>query len=121
MSRLRAAYSGAGDLTDGTFSEVLPEPLPPHPSVVSRLILCQGKTYYDLAKAKQERGVQSVALLRIEQLYPFPAEQVRDRLEAYGDAERFWVQEEPENMGAWRFVQHQLSEGLGVELTGVTR
>ena len=121
LLRLRAAYSAASEFTEGAFREVVPEAPAPHPSVVSRLILCQGKAYYDLATARDQRKLQSVALVRIEQLYPFPAEQVREQLEAYPDAERFWVQEEPENMGAWRFVQEQVEERLGVELTGVTR
>ena len=77
--------------------------------------------YWDLAKARDERGIMGVALVRLEQLYPFPAEQLRDVLAHYPDAEPYWVQEEPENMGAWRFVRLQCRDRLDVDVTGVTR
>jgi len=121
LLRLRDAFSAAADFTEGAFREVLPEPLEPHPSVVTRMILCQGKVYYDLRKAREERGIQSVALVRIEQLYPFPEEQLRAQLGEYRGAEVIWVQEEPENMGAWHFVKEQMEERIGVELRGLTR
>jgi len=85
------------------------------------VILCQGKIFYDLMKARAEREAGSVALIRVEQLYPFPAEQLRAELEPYAGADVVWVQEEPENMGAWRFVGEQLEERLGVRARGVTR
>jgi 2-oxoglutarate decarboxylase len=121
LLRLPAARSGAAELTGGSFLEVLPDPEHPHPSVVSRLILCSGKVSYDLAKRRADAGIQGAALVRIEQLYPFPEDQVREVLEHYRDADSYWVQEEPENMGAWYFIRRVVHDRLGVDLTGVTR
>jgi multifunctional 2-oxoglutarate metabolism enzyme len=121
LLRLRATYSAVRDLTDGSFREVIPETPAPHPSVVTRVILCQGKVFYDLVKRRGERDLEGVTLVRLEQLYPFPEEQLREQFETYADAEKFWVQEEPENMGAWRFVRLRCEDRLGVNLTGVTR
>ncbi len=121
LLRLPAARSGAAEFTDGSFAEVLSDPDHPHPSVVSRVILCSGKVFYDLAKRRAEADVQGAALVRIEQLYPFPEEQVKEALEHYGEADPYWVQEEPENMGAWYFVRRVVHDRLGVDLKGVTR
>jgi multifunctional 2-oxoglutarate metabolism enzyme len=121
LLRTRDTFSAARDLTDGAFHEVIPDPLSPHPSTVSKLLLCQGKTYWELAKARGERGVGDVALVRVEQLYPFPAEAVGEVLGRFKDARRVWVQEEPANMGAWWFMRLQCADRLGVELEGVTR
>jgi 2-oxoglutarate decarboxylase len=121
LLRLPAARNVAADFTDGGFAEVLADPDHPHPGVVSRLILCQGKVYYDLARAREDRGLGGVALVRLEQLYPFPAEQVREVVDRHGEAEPWWVQEEPENMGAWHFVERQARDRLGLSLKAVTR
>ncbi|MFL5798629.1 MAG: multifunctional oxoglutarate decarboxylase/oxoglutarate dehydrogenase thiamine pyrophosphate-binding subunit/dihydrolipoyllysine-residue succinyltransferase subunit [Actinomycetota bacterium] len=121
LLRLPAARSAATEFTDGSFAEVLADPDHPHPSVVSRVILCSGKVFYDLAKRRADSGVQGVALVRIEQLYPFPEEQVKDVLEHYGEADPYWLQEEPENMGAWYYVRRVVHDRLGVDLHGVTR
>ncbi|HXJ63116.1 MAG TPA: thiamine pyrophosphate-dependent enzyme, partial [Actinomycetota bacterium] len=122
LLRLPAARSAAADLTEGSFHEVLPDPDHPHPSVVSRVILCGGKVFYDVAKRRADTGVRGAALVRIEQHYPFPADQLRETLEHFADArEVFWVQEEPENMGAWHDVRRVVRDRLGVDLTGVTR
>jgi len=73
------------------------------------VLLCSGQVYYDLVAAREERKIHNVAILRLEQMYPFPAAQLRDMLARYPDtAEVAWVQEEPRNMGGWRFVQEQL-------------
>ncbi len=121
LLRLPAARSPATQLSEGTFREVLPDPASPHPGVVSRVILCQGKVYYDLLKRLQDKGIRGVALVRLEQPYPFPADQLREQLEHYSQAEAWWVQEEPENMGAWHFVERNARERLGVELKVVAR
>src|SRR5205823_8338619 len=109
------------ELTDGAFREAIPDPLSPHPSTVTRLLLCQGKTYWELARAREERGIGGVAIVRVEQLYPFPLQELREVLEHFADAEPAWVQEEPANMGAWWFVRLQAEDRLGVKLAGVTR
>jgi 2-oxoglutarate dehydrogenase E1 component len=72
---------------------------------IRRVILCTGKVYYDLLEDRDRRGVNDVYLLRLEQLYPFPAKALHDELGRFGDAEIVWCQEEPRNMGAWAFIQ----------------
>ncbi len=121
LLRLPAARGRADELTGGSFQEVLPDPDHPHPSVVSRILLCSGKVFYDLAKHRADAGRQGAAILRIEQLYPFPAEHLREYLGHFDGAEIRWVQEEPENMGGWFHVRRLVRDRLGIDLTGVTR
>ena len=75
---------------------------------VKRVVLCSGKVYYDLAAARDERKIKDVAIVRVEQLYPFPVKSLKAELQKYPNAEVVWCQEEPENMGAWRFVDRKL-------------
>jgi multifunctional 2-oxoglutarate metabolism enzyme len=122
LLRLPAARSTAEQLTAGQFSEVLPDPAQPSPDQVRRVMLCSGKVYYELAKRRADGDLDQMALIRVEQLYPFPAAALRAQLDAYPEAERvLWVQEEPENMGAWRYVRLKADEELGVRLEPVTR
>jgi 2-oxoglutarate dehydrogenase E1 component len=87
-------------------------------AAVRRVVLCTGKVYFDLAKARAEAGGDRVALIRIEQLYPFPAEALAGILARYREAEIVWCQEEPRNMGAWSFVDRRLEAVLGgLEIT----
>ncbi len=72
---------------------------------IRRVILCTGKVYYDLLEDREKRGINDVYLLRVEQLYPFPAKALLDELNRFPNAEIVWCQEEPKNMGAWAFVQ----------------
>ena len=73
------------------------------------MVFCSGKIYYDLLAAREERKADHVALLRVEQLYPFAADQARDLLARYSPAaEVVWAQEEPRNMGAWHFMREQI-------------
>jgi 2-oxoglutarate dehydrogenase E1 component len=119
LLRLAAARSKTADLSAGPFAEVLGDPSPP--TAPERLIFTQGKMFYDLLKTRDERK-SPVTIVRIEQLYPFPAEAVRRELDAYtGPGEPVWVQEEPSNMGAWRFLQTTFKERLGVDLASVAR
>jgi len=117
------AVSTVADLTTGGFREVLWE-APPGASV-SRLIFCSGKLYYDLLAAREERQAHHVALARMEQYYPFEADAVNEVLAAYTPAtEVVWAQEEPRNMGAWRFIEEQIQPLLnatGRELRYVGR
>ena len=71
---------------------------------VDRLLICTGKVYYDLLNEKQERKLDNVAIVRLEQLYPFPEKQLNSILSKYKNAEKFWVQEEPSNMGPWNYL-----------------
>ena len=75
---------------------------------IRRVVLCSGKVYYDLLEEREKRGINDVYLLRIEQLYPFPAKALLDELSRFKNAEIVWCQEEPKNMGAWAFVQPYL-------------
>ena len=103
--RNAAAVSPLSEFMRGSFREVLSDPANLDTGRVKRVLLCSGKVYYDLAAERAKRGVQDVAIVRMEQLYPFPAGELRSVLTRYPEsAEMFWVQEEPKNMGAWRFM-----------------
>ncbi len=106
------AVSTVGDLTSGGFREVLPDTAT-DPAAVTRVVFCSGKVYYDLIAAREERRVNHVAIVRLEQLYPFPAEQITAVLADYpGASELVWAQEEPKNMGPWRFVNELFANEL---------
>jgi 2-oxoglutarate decarboxylase len=103
------ATSTLHDFTAGGFSEVIGDPAGTDPTTVSRVVFCSGKVYYDLLAAREERKADHVALIRVEQLYPFAASQARDILARYADtSEVVWAQEEPRNMGGWRFMREQI-------------
>ena len=76
----------------------------------ARLVLCSGKVYYDLAAEREARGANDVHILRVEQLYPFPADAVAELLEPYRHCHLVWCQEEPRNMGAWEFIEDLIRE-----------
>ncbi|MBS1859546.1 MAG: multifunctional oxoglutarate decarboxylase/oxoglutarate dehydrogenase thiamine pyrophosphate-binding subunit/dihydrolipoyllysine-residue succinyltransferase subunit [Acidobacteria bacterium] len=100
------AVSPVSDFTSGGFNEILGDAQVADPARVSRVVFCSGKLYYDLLAAREERKAEHVALVRVEQLYPFAAEQARDILARYPlTAEVVWAQEEPRNMGSWRFLR----------------
>jgi 2-oxoglutarate dehydrogenase E1 component len=103
---------------------VLADAGPGTPGKTSRVLLCTGKVYYDLVRRRDELQRDDVAVLRIEQLYPLPAEALRRVLENYVDGTpAYWVQEEPENMGAWRYLRVRLGESLfgRMPLAGIYR
>jgi 2-oxoglutarate dehydrogenase E1 component len=81
-------------------------------SKISRVILCSGKIYYDLLEARQAMKINDIAIIRLEQLYPFPINEISEELKKYKNAEIIWCQEEPKNMGAWHFVDDHLEEIL---------
>jgi 2-oxoglutarate decarboxylase len=98
------AVSTIHDFTTGGFREILDDTV--DPANVSRVVFCSGKIYYDLLAAREERKADHVALVRVEQLYPFASQQASDILARYSKtAEVVWAQEEPRNMGAWRVVR----------------
>ncbi|MCZ7378633.1 multifunctional oxoglutarate decarboxylase/oxoglutarate dehydrogenase thiamine pyrophosphate-binding subunit/dihydrolipoyllysine-residue succinyltransferase subunit [Micromonospora sp. WMMC250] len=123
LLRHKLCVSSVEDFTTGTFQPVLRDTAAPAPEAVKRVLLCSGKVYYDLFQARQERGVTDTAILRIEQLYPLPVEEIRAALAQYPNAEDFaWVQEEPANQGAWSFVALNLLEHLtNVRLRRISR
>jgi 2-oxoglutarate dehydrogenase E1 component len=114
LLRHKLAVSAIGEFTEGAFQTVLPETAALDPARVRRVLLCSGKVYYDLLVGRDQRDVDDVAIVRVEQLYPFPAEEIVLAVERWGAAtEVFWVQEEPWNMGAWQFMSLRLPRILG--------
>ncbi len=104
--------SSLQELAEGRFQEVLDDPRA-DPAKVRRVVLTAGKLYYDLLKAREDLRADHAALLRLEQLYPVPAAEIARVLARYPvDAELLWAQEEPRNMGAWRFVREQFLDGV---------
>ena len=79
---------------------------------VKRVILCSGKVYFDLLEAREEKGIKDIALIRLEQYYPFPSHLLIKELKQYKDAEFVWCQEEPRNMGAWKYLSHSFEKVL---------
>ena len=108
LLRHPAARSAQKDLTEGSFEEVLGDPSSPDPAKVRRVLLCTGKIAVDLMTRRNDSNLDNVAIVRLEQLYPFPHSAFDEQIARYPDAETFWVQEEPENMGAWAFVFQKL-------------
>ena len=101
--------SSLEELADGRFEEVIDDRL--DPARVRRVVMTSGKLYYDLLKAREDARRPDVALVRIEQLYPFPSQALGSVLARYPQAELVWAQEEPRNMGAWRFVRERFLDG----------
>jgi len=117
LLRAKVAVSPVADFTDEAFRPVLPDPgvggKPLDGSAVRRVLLCSGKVAYDLMAQRESAGTGDVAVVRVEQLYPLPAEQIVAALEQYPNAtDVVWVQEEPANMGAWQFMAVNLPEHL---------
>jgi multifunctional 2-oxoglutarate metabolism enzyme len=112
LLRAKVARSPLADLTTGSFQEVLDDPGVTDPSEVRRVVLATGKVSQEALAERTRRGAP-VAVVRVEQLYPWPREQLAEVLARYPeDAELVWLQEEPDNMGAWRFVQDRMLEDL---------
>ncbi len=82
------------------------------PEKIKRVILCSGKVYYDLLQERREREIDDIYIIRLEQLYPFPSEDIARELALYENAEIIWVQEEPKNQGSWFFVEPMIEEAL---------
>ncbi len=117
LLRAKVARSPIEALTKGSFLEVLPDSGAPDPGVVKRVVLASGKVAYD-AIAYRDANEMPAAVLRIEQLYPWPFDHLAEALAPYTDArELVWLQEEPENMGPWNFAKGRLYEALGDEYT----
>jgi 2-oxoglutarate dehydrogenase E1 component len=112
MLRLRGATSNVEDFTTGTFEPVLDD----HSvdGATRRVLLHSGKIHYDLLGEREKRNAAGVALVRLEQFYPFPEEQIRAMLAHHGNSEVVWVQDEPENQGAWPFLALEMRR-LGID------
>lgn len=110
--------SPLSDMSSGAFQEVIDDSNN-IPDTVLRVVLCTGKIYYDLLERKEQLEATDIAIIRIEQLYPFPTQQLKKILGRYQNAIKYiWVQEEPENMGAWNFIKNNLPE---LKIEHVTR
>ncbi len=98
--------SSISDLADGKFEGVIDDTI--NPKSVERLVLCSGKIYYELLDRREKEGAENVALVRVEQLFPLDKKGIKGLIEKYNAKEVVWVQEEPENMGAWTFILSEL-------------
>ena len=113
LLRAKDAASPLSEFTKGSFQTVIPENKALKAEKVKRVVACSGKVYYDLVKKREERGSDDVAILRVEQLYPFPHKAFATELKKYPNAtEVVWCQDEPQNQGAWFFVQHYVHENM---------
>ena len=113
LLRNKDATSPLSEFTKGGFQTVIGDQGSLKADKVKRVIACSGKVYYDLAKRREEKGMDDVAILRVEQLYPFPHKAFAAELKKYPNAtEVVWCQDEPQNQGAWFFVQHYIHENM---------
>ena len=121
--RMKESRSRIEDFLDGSFREVMDDHRVTDRSSVRRIVLCSGKVAWDAMNERDKRGAP-VAVVRVEQLYPFPLEQINETISRYPNArEIVWLQEEPENMGPWHFVEHLIwrVKERGYDLRAVTR
>ncbi|ODT85051.1 MAG: 2-oxoglutarate dehydrogenase E1 component [Nitrosomonadales bacterium SCN 54-20] len=109
LLRHKESVSSLEDLVDGGFRNIIPDVEELDPKKVRRLIACSGKVYFDLAAYRHKNKIEDVAIIRIEQLYPFPHDDFQTEVERYPHArDILWCQEEPRNQGAWHRIQHYL-------------
>ncbi|HEY3215711.1 MAG TPA: 2-oxoglutarate dehydrogenase E1 component [Candidatus Eisenbacteria bacterium] len=124
LLRHRRAVSAVDEFARGGFRSVIDDPSAEDPKAVRRLLVVSGKFYYTLLEAREARNLGNVALVRVEQLYPFPRAELQEVFDRYPNARDVrWVQEEPANMGAWRDTRHRLEDALpeGAALSLVAR
>jgi 2-oxoglutarate dehydrogenase E1 component len=117
LLRHKMSVSPLSDLSAGQFESIIPDPAfgsgKAKTKKVRRLVFCSGKVYFDLREAQEIHAVQNVAIIRVEQLYPFPVEEFANSIARYEDARDIvWCQEEPQNQGAWYQIRHRLQEPL---------
>ena len=113
LLRNKDATSPISEFTKGGFQTVIPETKEIKADKVKRVIACSGKVYYDLVKHREAKGADDVAILRVEQLYPFPHKAFAAEIKKYPKAsEIVWCQDEPQNQGAWFFIQHNIHENM---------
>jgi 2-oxoglutarate dehydrogenase E1 component len=113
LLRHKFSVSPLSTLSNGEFQLIIPDRTSVDAKSVKRIVFCSGKVYYDLVEARQVHGLSKVAIVRIEQLYPFPIEQYAGVLVGYPNVEDIvWCQEEPQNQGAWYQIRHRLQEAI---------
>jgi 2-oxoglutarate dehydrogenase E1 component len=114
LLRHKMSVSNLSTLSDGSFQLVIPDRSGIDAGKTQRVVFCSGKVYYDLVEARHLHNMADVAIVRIEQIYPFPIDQFAENVAAYPNANDIvWCQEEPENQGAWYQIRHRLQEPLG--------
>ena len=114
LLRHKQSVSAMEDLASGSFRTVIGETTTLDRAKVRRVVFCSGKVYFDLQKARDDKGIQDVAIVRLEQLYPFPTDAYAAEIDAYPNAsDVVWCQEEPENQGALYQIKHRLEAALG--------
>jgi 2-oxoglutarate dehydrogenase complex dehydrogenase (E1) component-like enzyme len=123
LLRLKQATSTLPDLAESRFQPVLDDPDVTDRAAIRRLVLCSGKVYYDIVGHEERAKAASVAVARLEQLYPFPVEAGAALTSSYPNLQELvWAQEEPQNMGAWRSIRHRLEgaapDGVPVDYVG---
>ena len=118
LLRHKLAVSSLADLTSGSFHTVIPEIDTLDAAKVTKVVLCCGKVYYDLLQRRRDDELNHVAIVRIEQLYPFPKKSLVRELAKYPQAKKvIWCQEEPQNQGVWFSSQHNIIDSLHPEQT----
>jgi len=120
LLRLKAAASAVEDFTSGRFRPVIPDAAVA-PERVNRVVLCSGRIYYDLLAERTQRGDTSTALIRLEQLYPLPEAEIVSELAKYPGADQVWVQDEPQNQGAWSYLHLALPAALRKSVRVISR
>jgi len=113
LLRLPAAGSSLAQLTSGGFAALIDDADVTDSNKVERMVLCSGKVFYDLAEARKKAPADNVAIIRVEQFYPFPLKAIKETIGKYPHAkELVWCQEEPKNMGGWTFMESRLENLL---------
>jgi 2-oxoglutarate dehydrogenase E1 component len=113
LLRHKSSVSALTELSTGRFELLIPEAEAIDPKQTRRLVFCSGKVYYDLLEAREVNGINDIAIIRIEQLYPFPIVEFAELIRQYDHVEEIvWCQEEPQNQGAWYQIKHRLQEPL---------
>ena len=121
LLRLKAAASPVEDFTQGTFQPVIPDVANLDDSKVTDVILVSGRLYYDLEAQRKKSDDHSTAIVRVEQLYPLPADEIKEQLARYPQARVIWAQDEPANQGAWPFMAVNLVPQLDRAVTLASR
>ncbi len=116
LLRHKLAVSSLEELAEGSFRPVLDDADVSEHDRITRLVFCSGRVFYDLLERRRELGLEHVALVRVEQLYPFPWRLLRTQFVKYTNVEQYiWCQEEPQNQGAWYAMRHKFEELIGAD------
>lgn len=118
LLRHKLAVSAPEDLATGGYQAVIPEIDHQNADYIRKVVICSGKVYYDLLEARRSRGIDNIAIIRLEQIHPFPLAELKVQVASYPNAvEVVWCQEEPKNQGCWYQISYYLGKTLGVNQT----